>query len=50
MGLDSAVITEVTAIKRLSFSQLRVEEFSNDSVFQDPSLHYILKDVVLAKI
>lgn len=37
---------EVSFLKRLLLTHLRVREFSPSSEFQDPSLSYILRDVI----
>mmetsp|Transcript_5321 Transcript_5321/g.8679 ORF Transcript_5321/g.8679 Transcript_5321/m.8679 type:complete len:256 (+) Transcript_5321:2682-3449(+) len=46
MGLDRALTHEVSALRRLLLTQLRVREFSPNSVFQDPCLSYVLRDVI----
>lgn len=46
LALDPALTTEVASLKRLLLAQLRVREFSVASEFQDPSLSYVLRDVI----
>lgn len=46
LALDPALNTEVASLKRLLLAQLRVREFSVASEFQDPSLSYVLRDVI----
>jgi hypothetical protein len=36
----------VFSLKRLLLTQLQVKEFSDDSQFRDPSLTYLLRDII----
>ena len=46
MGLDPQLTHEVAGLRRLLLTQLKVREFSADSVFVDPCLSYTLRDVI----
>lgn len=46
LSLDSALEEEVSALKRMLLSQLRVREFNEDSQFKDPCVSYVLSDVI----
>lgn len=46
LSLDSALEEEVSALKRMLLSQLRVREFNDDSQFKDPCVSYVLSDVI----
>jgi DNA polymerase epsilon subunit 1 len=46
MSLDPSLANDVASLKRLLLAQLKVREFSEDSQFRDPSLSYVLRDVI----
>lgn len=46
LALDPSLSQEVASLRRLLLAQLRVREFSATSEYKDPSLSYILRDVI----
>jgi DNA polymerase epsilon subunit 1 len=46
MSLDTDLAEEVARMKRSLLMQLRVKEFSEESRFCDPSLSFVLRDVI----
>ena len=46
LALDSSLEEEVSALRRMLLSHLRVKEFDDASQFRDPCLSYVLSDVI----
>ena len=46
MSLDGSLKEEVVGLKRVLLKKLAVREFGQDSVFRDPCLSYVLRDVI----
>ena len=46
LALDQNMSEEVSSLRRMLLSHLKVREFNADSKFKDPSLSYVLSDVI----
>ena len=46
LSLDAVLATEVAGLRRTLLTQLNVKEFNAQSEFEDPSVSYILSDVI----
>ena len=46
LSLDTVLAAEVTGLRRTLLTQLNIKEFNSQSEFVDPSVSYVLRDVI----